>query len=122
LEHIGVVGRIMLSRISRCDYRRVIDWKIGFIDHLYAPLGTTGNYSAIADLDTLEITTALPKPFPACCVFTNRSLTMASNNKYSSASRSHIVPSLTLVQDCLPATFSSKLCYDRRSAGQSVLE
>jgi hypothetical protein len=29
-----------------------LDWMIGFIDILYTPLGTTGNYSAIA-LSTL---------------------------------------------------------------------
>jgi hypothetical protein len=28
-------------------YRRILDWMIGF-DTLYTPLGTTGNYSAIA--------------------------------------------------------------------------
>jgi hypothetical protein len=37
----------------------------GFIDHLYTPLGNTSNYSAIADLHTLQITTAPAKPFPA---------------------------------------------------------
>jgi hypothetical protein len=28
----------------------------GFIDHLYTPLGTTSNYSAIVDFHTLQIT------------------------------------------------------------------
>jgi hypothetical protein len=28
----------------------------GFTDHLYTPLGTTSNYSAIADFHTLQIT------------------------------------------------------------------
>jgi hypothetical protein len=35
---------------------------IGFIDHLYTQLGTTSNYSAIANLHTLQITTAFAKP------------------------------------------------------------
>jgi hypothetical protein len=34
-------------------YRRVLDHMIGFIDTLFTQLGTTGNYSAIADLHTL---------------------------------------------------------------------
>jgi hypothetical protein len=46
----------------------------GFIDHLYAPLGTTRNYSAISNLHTLQITTASAKSFPAYSVFTSRSL------------------------------------------------
>jgi hypothetical protein len=37
-------------------FRRVLDWIIGFIDTIYTPLGTTGNYSAIADLRTLQFT------------------------------------------------------------------
>jgi hypothetical protein len=38
---------------------------IGFIDHLYAWLGSTTNYSAIDNLHTLKITTAPAKSFPA---------------------------------------------------------
>jgi hypothetical protein len=38
------------------DIKRVLGWVIGFIDTLYTPLGTTGNYSAIADLHTLQFT------------------------------------------------------------------
>jgi hypothetical protein len=37
-------------------YRRVLDWIIGFIDILYTPLGTKDNYSANADLHTLDFT------------------------------------------------------------------
>jgi hypothetical protein len=50
---------------------------IGFIDHLYTPLGTTSNYSATANLRNSQITTAPTKPFPACCVFTSCSLAVA---------------------------------------------
>jgi hypothetical protein len=37
-------------------YRRVLDSMIGFNDTLKTPLGTTGNYSAIADLHTSQFT------------------------------------------------------------------
>jgi hypothetical protein len=37
------------------------------IDHSYTPL-STNNYSAIADLHSLLITTAAAKPLPACCL------------------------------------------------------
>jgi hypothetical protein len=33
-----------------------MDWMIGYTDTLYTLLGTTGNYSAIADLHTLQFT------------------------------------------------------------------
>jgi hypothetical protein len=36
--------------------RRVLDWMFGFIDTLFTQLGTTGNYSATADLHTLQFT------------------------------------------------------------------
>jgi hypothetical protein len=35
----------------------------GFIDHLYTPLGATSNYRVIANLYSLQITTAPTKPF-----------------------------------------------------------
>jgi hypothetical protein len=35
----------------------------GFIDHLYTRLGSTSHYSAIANLHTLQITTAPAKAF-----------------------------------------------------------
>jgi hypothetical protein len=35
----------------------------GFIDHFCAPLGTTSNYNTITNLHTLQITSALAKPF-----------------------------------------------------------
>jgi hypothetical protein len=60
---------------------------IGFVDHLYTPLGSTGNYSAVANLNNLRITTAPARPFPACYVLTSHSLATASNSGYSSASR-----------------------------------
>jgi hypothetical protein len=58
----------------------------GFTDHLYTQLGTTSNYSAIANLHTSQITAATTKSSPACYVFTSRSLVTASNSGDSSAS------------------------------------
>jgi hypothetical protein len=52
-------------------YRRVLDWMIGFIDILFTQLGTTGNYSAIADLPTLQFTVTHALGFS---VFTSRIL------------------------------------------------
>jgi hypothetical protein len=63
----------------------------GFIDHLYTPLGTTSNYSATANFHNSQTTTAPAKPFPACCVFTTRSLATASNSGDSSASRAQVL-------------------------------
>jgi hypothetical protein len=44
LSHAGVTIRLGMA------------WMIGFIDTLYTPLWTTGNYSTIADLHTLQFT------------------------------------------------------------------
>jgi hypothetical protein len=69
-----------------CDYRRGFALDFGFIDHLYTQLGTTSNYSALANIHHSQITTAHAKYFPARSVFTSSCLVTASNNGYSSAS------------------------------------
>jgi hypothetical protein len=62
-----------------------------FIGHLYTQLVSTNNYRAIASLHNSQITTAPAKPFPACCVFTRRSLAADSDNGDSSASFAHAI-------------------------------
>jgi hypothetical protein len=59
-------------------------------------------------------------PFPTCCVFTSRSLSTASNNRHSSASCAQVLPSPTLVQNCLPASPSTEL--DRHLFSASLTE
>jgi hypothetical protein len=51
--------------IVKCksDYRRGFGLGIGFLDHLNTRLMATLNYSAIADLHTLQITTANANSF-----------------------------------------------------------
>jgi hypothetical protein len=63
------------------DSQRDFGLDIEFIDHLYTQLVTARNYSAIANLHTLQITTAHPKSFAASSVFTKRCLLTASNNE-----------------------------------------
>jgi hypothetical protein len=63
----------------------------GFIDHLYPPLGTTSNYSAITNLHTLQFTTGHTKSFPVYCVSNSRTLATASNIGHSLASCTHVV-------------------------------
>jgi hypothetical protein len=78
---------LILSRTCsmECDYRRGFRLDVGFIDHLCTHFGTTSNYSAIANLHTSQITIAHAKSFPACCVFSSRSLVTASSSGVSSA-------------------------------------
>jgi hypothetical protein len=64
----------------------------GFIGHFNTRLVKTLNYSAIADLHTLQITTAHAKSFPVCSVFTRRFPVTASNSGHSSTAS--IKPSL----------------------------
>jgi hypothetical protein len=67
------------------DYRCSFGLEIGFIDHFNTQFKTTLNYSAIADLHTLQITAAYAQVFWVCCVFTSSSLVKASNSGDSSA-------------------------------------
>jgi hypothetical protein len=60
LSPVGFVAWLM---------RRVLDWMIGFIDTLFTQLGTTSNYSAIANLHTLQFTVTHALGFS---VFTSR--------------------------------------------------
>jgi hypothetical protein len=77
---------------------------IGFIALIHSRLVTTSNYSATANLHNSQFTTTPAMPFPARCVFNNRSLAPTSNSGDSSASRAHALPSPTLVQNCLSAS------------------
>jgi hypothetical protein len=68
------------------DCRRGFGLGIGFTDHLYTRFGTTNSYSAIANIQTLQIARAHSKFLPACCVFTSLCLVTSSNSGDSSAS------------------------------------
>jgi hypothetical protein len=57
----------VLSRV-RVTTRGGFGLGIGFIDHLYTQLGTTSNYSAIANLHALQFTTAHAKSLPSACL------------------------------------------------------
>jgi hypothetical protein len=61
------------------DNRRGLDWILNLLEHFTTRLGTRNNYSAIANLHTLQLTTEHDK-FSACSVFSSRSLVTASNN------------------------------------------
>jgi hypothetical protein len=94
-------------RAFGCDCRRSLGLVNRFIDHLYAPLGTTSNYRATANLHTLQITTAPAKPFLACCVLTSSSLATDPNSEDSSASRAQVLLSQPPVQNSLSTVNST---------------
>jgi hypothetical protein len=90
----------------------------GTFDHLQTVTGS--NYNAVANLHTLQITTAHAKPsqsgFASRFPVTNLSSGDSSASVLTSL-LSGEYPTTELLQKS-----KSKLCYDRRSAGQSVLE
>jgi hypothetical protein len=61
---------IVLARVS-VTVDGVLDWMIGFIDTSVIHLGTTGKYSAIADVHTVQLTLTYTLGFS---VFTSRIL------------------------------------------------
>jgi hypothetical protein len=78
-----------------CDCRRGLDW--------WMDLLTTYTHDSELQAVTAPppITTAPAKPFPACCVFTSRSLATASDSGDASASRPQVLSSQTAVQNWL---------------------
>jgi ethanolamine utilization microcompartment shell protein EutS len=51
-----------------CDSRRGFALEVGFIDHFSTQLVTTLNYSAIADLHTLQFTVTYTLVFSLCYI------------------------------------------------------
>jgi hypothetical protein len=76
-------SRTQNCHVYVCDYRRGFGLQVGFTDHFNTRIVTSLNYSAIADLRTLQTTTAQAKS-PVCCVFTSRFLVTVLNNEDSS--------------------------------------
>jgi hypothetical protein len=68
-----------------CVWLSTGSW-IGFIDHLNTWHVTTLNYSAVANFNTLQFTSAHAKSFVVFSVFSSNCLVTASKTGYSSAS------------------------------------
>jgi hypothetical protein len=85
-----------------CDFRRGMDW--------WMDLLTTYTHDWELHANTVPplsstIYKSPTKPFPACCVFTSRSLATASNSGGSLASRAQVLSSQPSVQNCLTTDF-----------------
>jgi hypothetical protein len=110
----------ILSRVW-VDHDEILDWLLDLLTTL-TYIVITLNYSSIANLHTLWITTAYAKSFPAGSVFTSSCLVKASDKCYSSAS---VVKSCLNGGSLLAAQSSkskSELLYDWRfTANQFVL-
>jgi hypothetical protein len=102
LRILNVVGwAIRFTVCASCVDLQIYGVSIG--EWMYWPLThttqNTSNFSANANLHNFQITPAPAKLFPACCVFTSRSLATASNSEDSSAIRSQVLSSQTPVQN-----------------------
>jgi hypothetical protein len=98
-----ICGRRITSEMSSYyhDFRcvtigRRLDWILDLMTTLYTPLGTTGNYSAIAKLHNSQFTTTPAKPFPSSCVWTSRSLATTSNSRDPPAACQLSTPELSV--------------------------
>jgi hypothetical protein len=80
----------IVTYLGVCDYRRSMDWILDLLTTCTHYSRTTSNYSAIANLHSLKITTAPAKPFPTYYVFNSHSLATASNSGDSLVSRTVI--------------------------------
>jgi hypothetical protein len=78
----------------------VREWICWLLTHT-TRLGTTSNYSAIANLSSLQITS-----FPVCCVFTSRSLVTASSSRDFFSFRDHFVACWLPTLNCQPTRLS----------------
>jgi hypothetical protein len=94
-----------------------MDWTLD----LLTQLGSTNNYSATANFQTLQITAANTKSSPACSVFNSRSLATASIS-----GESWLTALKSILSSEHPATESSQFNYSaipplRRSAALPTL-
>jgi hypothetical protein len=86
-----------MSRVSVVSIRRGMDGMVGCIDTLYTPLRNTINYSAIADLYTLQFTVT-----HQC---TQSSLVVSWERIYNSLTAAHIKSSYHSLISFLPSLF-----------------
>jgi hypothetical protein len=103
-----------------CDYRRY-GLVNGFIDRLNTPLGTTSNYSTIANLQTLQITTPPAKLFSSLLFLQQTSLVTASNSGNSSTFRTQVLLSQPPVQELLSTDSSTNWVPGWRSVHINLL-